>query len=106
MKHKPYQKPQNTLQFIHKEFNHPPDIIKQISITIKTRLLNHSSNEGFPSYYEKTLKKSRYNVYPQYKPTNQNANNKVNRKRNIIWFNLSFSKTVSTKNWSLFLLIF
>ena len=38
--YKPY-----SLQYIHKESNHPTNIIKQISITIETRLSNHSSNE-------------------------------------------------------------
>ena len=43
--YKPYQKPENTLQYIHKESNHPPNTIKQIPMTIETRLLNHSPNE-------------------------------------------------------------
>ena len=33
----------------------------------------------------------------QYKRTNQNSKNKINRKRNIFWFNPLFSKSVSTK---------
>ena len=61
---KPYQKLENTLQYIHKESNHPPNIIKQIPITVKTRLSNHSSNEivfrQAVEDYEKTFKKSRY----------------------------------------------
>ena len=43
--YKPYQKAENTLQYIHKESNHPPNIIKQIPVTIEKRLSNHSSNE-------------------------------------------------------------
>ena len=43
--YKPYQEPENTLQYIHKEFNHIPYIIEQIPITIQTRLSNHSSKE-------------------------------------------------------------
>ena len=42
-------------------------------------------------------KKSGYNVKLQYKPINQNTNNKINRKINIIWFNPPFSETVSAK---------
>ena len=72
--YKPYQKPENTLQY--KESNHPPYIIKQITITIKTRLSNHSSDvTGFchaAEDYEEALKKSGYNVKLRYKPTNQN----------------------------------
>ena len=95
------QKPGSTLQYIHKESNHPPYIIKQIIMTIETRLSNHSSNETVFRHaaedYEKALKKSGYNVKLQYKPTNQNPKNKINRKRNIIWLNPPFSKSVSTK---------
>ena len=86
--YKPYQEPENTLQYIHKESNHSPYIIKQITIPIKTRLSNHSSNETVFCHaaedYEKALKNSGYNVKLQYKPTNQNSKNKTNCKRNII----------------------
>ena len=86
------------IQYIYKESNHPSNI-KQIPITIETRLSNHSPNETVFCHaaedYEKALKKSGYNV--QYKPPNQNTYNKIYLKRNIIWFNLSFVKTVSTK---------
>ena len=86
--YEPYHKPENTLQYIHKESNHPQNIIKQIPVTFETRISNHSSNETVSchaaEYYEKTRKKSGYNVKLQYKPTNQNTNNKINCKRNII----------------------
>ena len=89
------------IQYIHKESNHSPNIIKQIPVTMEIRLSNHLSNEIVFRHaaedYEKALKKSGYNVKLQYKPTNQNTNNKINRKRNIICFNPPFSKTVSTK---------
>ena len=94
-------KPENKLQYIHKKSYHPPNMIKQIRITIERRLPNHSSNEAVFCHpaedYEKALKKSGYNIKLQYKPTSQNTNSKINRKRNIIWFNPPFSKTISTK---------
>ena len=105
--YKPYQKPENALQYIHKESNHPPYIIKQIPITIETRLSNYSSNETVFRHaaedYEKALKKSGYNIKLQYKPTNQNPRNKIHCKRNIIWFNPPFSKSASTKIGNYFL---
>ena len=52
--YKPYQKPENTIQYIHKESNHPPYIIKQIPIAIETRLSNHSSNGKFFVRIQKT----------------------------------------------------
>ena len=82
---KPYRKPDDILQYIQKEFNHPPNTIKQITITIKTRLPNHSSNKTVFRHaaedYEKALKKLGYNVKLQYKLTNQNTNNKINSKK-------------------------
>ena len=85
--YKPYQKPENKLHYIHKEFNHPPCIIKQIPVAIETRLLNHSSNETVFRHavdHKKALNKSGYNVKLQYKPANQNSKNKINRIINII----------------------
>ena len=43
--YRPYQKPDNIMQYIHVESNHPPNIIKQIPKTIEKRLSQLSSNE-------------------------------------------------------------
>ena len=60
--YKGYQKPEYTLFYVHKVFNHPPNIIKQITITIEMRLSNHLSNltvfRHAAEDYEKALKKS------------------------------------------------
>ena len=53
-----YQKPDNIIQYIHVESNHPPNIIKQISKTIEKCLSQLSSNEEIfnesaPFYEEK-----------------------------------------------------
>ena len=37
--YRPYQKPDNIIQFIHVESNHPPNTINQIFKTIELRLL-------------------------------------------------------------------
>ena len=55
--YKPYQKPENKLQYIHEESNHPPYKIKQIPITNETRLSNHSSNETFFLHAAKIMKR-------------------------------------------------
>ena len=70
--YKPYQKPENTLQYIHKESNHPPYIIKQIPITIETRLSNYSSNETVFRHAEKIMKRhSKIQVIMSNYSTNQ-----------------------------------
>ena len=43
--YRPYQKPDNVIQYIHVESNHPPIIIKQIPKIIEKRLSQLYSNE-------------------------------------------------------------
>ena len=86
--YRPYQKPDNIIQYIHVESSHPPNIIKQIPKTIEKRLSQLSSSEENPV---------------KYNPANTEIYNKPNHKRNIIWFNRPFSRNVSTKIGKYFL---
>ena len=66
-------------------------IIKQIPISIETRLSNLSSNENIFKqaipYYEDALKRSGYNHIFKYNPNKTTTGTQSkNRKRNIIWF--------------------
>ena len=68
--------------------------------TVSNRLCRNSSNavifHASKVEYETALKNSWYkNVDFKYNLENKN-NNRRNRQRNIIWFNPSFSQTVST----------
>ena len=47
-------------------------------------------------YYEKCLKNSGYKTKLQYQQPKENNQNKKKRKRNIIWFNPPYSKSVKT----------
>ena len=105
--YRPYQKPDNIIQYIHVESNHPPNIIKQIPKTIEKRLSQLSSseeifNESAP-FYEDKLHQSGYQQKLKYNPANTEIHNKRNHKRNIIWFNPPFSRNVSTKIGKYFL---
>ena len=44
-KYKPYQKPNDQLLYVNTSSNHPPQIIKQLPISISNRLSNNSSNK-------------------------------------------------------------
>ena len=44
--YKPYRKPDNEINYVNVHSNHPPCIIKQIPLSIQTRLSNLSSNEA------------------------------------------------------------
>ena len=109
--YKPYQKPDNTLQYIHTKSNHPRNIIDQIPKTIENRLSKNSSNEKIfkdaAKSYEEALKNSGYNCTLNFNPNaNKNEINNTqnrNRKRKIIWFNPPYSKNVTTKIGKYFL---
>ena len=58
---RPYHKPDDQMQYIHTESNHPPprpqNIIKDIPAFIKTRLSNQSSTEIIFKEYNLKLRK-------------------------------------------------
>ena len=98
--YKPSKKPNDTLLYINKNSNHPPQIIKKFPKTNNDRLCRNSSNaEIFHASkieYETALRNSGYkNVDFKYNLVHKN-NNKRSRQRNIIWFNPPFSQAVST----------
>ena len=105
--YKPYAKPDNQLQYINTQSNHPPNVIKQIPRTIEQRLSDHSSNEEIFAQakipYEKALKESGYQQQLSFKPTKNTNTTSKNRKRNITWFNPPYNKNVMTKIGNKFL---
>ena len=105
--YKPYAKPNNEIKYIHKNSNHPPSVIRQIPLSIESRLSTLSFNEKIfqeaVTSYEKSLQNSGYRQTLTYKsPKNEinshNINkNKRNRKRKIISFNPPFNLKTKTK---------
>ena len=61
---RPCDKPDDIIQYINKEFNHPPNLIKHLLASIEKRLSNNSFDEKLfqesAIYYEDTLNKARY----------------------------------------------
>ena len=92
------------IQYINKESNQPPNIIKHLPISIEKRLSNNSSHEKIfkeaAIYYEDTLNKEACYInklaYHTQSAINQENKNK-NRKRNVVWFNPPYSKSVTTR---------
>ena len=86
------------LIYIHSFSNHPPNVIKQIPNSILERLSKNSSyDEIFNTAkyeYEGALNKSGFKV--DFKYTKNQLQKPKNRSRNIIWFNPTFIKAVST----------
>ena len=69
--YKPYTKPNNEIKYIHKNSNHPPSVIRQIPLSIESKLSTLSLNEkifqeAVPSY-QKALQNSGYRHTLTYK---------------------------------------
>ena len=78
--------------------NHPSQINKQLPNSISERLLKKSCNQEIFNTgkveYKDALKKSGYNV--DLKHTNNKSEKPKSQKQNMIWFKLTFSKSVLT----------
>ena len=95
--YRPYKKPSDKLQYIHKLSNHPPQVLKQLPLSVNDRLSSNSSNEEVfneaKQEYESTLKESGYNTTLKFNKKERKART---RRRNIIWFNPPYNKNVIT----------
>ena len=91
--YKPYKKPNDTLLYANKSFNHPPEIINQLPRIISDRLSRNSSNKEVfntsKGQYEEALKRSGYSKISLSFQQSSASHVKRQRHRNIIWFNLS-----------------
>ena len=98
--YKPYKKPNDQLLYVNTSSNHPPQIIKQLPISISNRLSNNSSNKQVfdmsKGEYEKVLRKSGYRNVNLIYIDRRDIKQKRNCHRSIIWFNPPFNKSVST----------
>ena len=100
---RPCDKSDDIIQYINKEFNHPPNLIKHLQASIEKQLSNNSFDKKIfqesAVYYEDTLNKASYiNKVAYHAPSTSNQENKnKNRQRNVIWFNLPCSKSVTTR---------
>ena len=55
--YRPFCKPNNEISYIHKESNHPPSIIKQIPLSIESRLSKLSSTKKYLRNLHQSFKK-------------------------------------------------
>ena len=105
--YRPFNKTNNEINYIHKQSNHPPSIIKQLPLSVERRLSKLSSNEKIFSnsilIYQEALIKAGYNHKLTYQKHDQKKDNPQQRKRQIIWFNPPYSENVTTKVGKFFL---
>ena len=98
--YKPYKKLNDQLLYVNTSSNNPPQITKQLPISISNRLSNNSSNKQVfdisKGEYEKALRESGYKNASLVYADKKDIKHKRNCSRNIIWFNPPFNKNVST----------
>ena len=100
---RPCDKRDYIIQYINKEFNHPPNLIKHLPVSIEKRLSNNSFDEKIfqesAIYYQDTLNKAGYiDKVAYHAPSASSQENKnKKRQRNVIWFNLPCSQSVTTR---------
>ena len=106
----PYRKPNNRINYVNANSNHPPAIIKQIPKMIENRLAKNSSSkklfDSIKKEYNEALKLNGYSHDINYtKITNETTEKKRKRKRKCIWFNPPFCCSVKTNVGNKFLKI-
>lgn len=97
----PYRKPLDTPQYIHRQSNHPASVLKQVPLGVEKRLNDISSSkeifENAKSDYEKALKNSGFKQKLKWSESTQsNPKAKRRRRRDEIWFNPPFNKSLVT----------
>ena len=98
--------PSHKFTYITKELNHPPSVLRQISVSIEPCLSKQYSNEKvFKEYtqiYQEDLKNYDHQLTNQ-KSVNYKSKETKQHNRKITWCNPAFSKNVSTKVGNKFL---
>ena len=101
--YKPYRKPNDTPLYIHKQSNHPPNILKNLPEMINNRLNSISSNKTVfdqaKGEYERALRLSGHNANLEYHSntsTTKTDKKKKRRQRKVMWYNPPFSSNVCT----------
>ena len=98
-KYYPYRKPNDRPLYIHKNSNHPPQIIRNLPTAISKRVSGISSDQDVFSaaapLYNDALAASGYQEKIEFTET-KTPSKACRRHRNITWFNPPFSKNVAT----------
>ena len=98
--YQPYRKPNDEPFYINRTSTHPPTILSRLPQTISKKISSLSSNYKLFSraapIYNAALENAGYTERVKYdSKINENKPSR-NRKRNIIWYNPPYNKSVST----------
>lgn len=98
--HMPFTKPNHIPKYVNCKSNHPPNILKNIPISINKRLSELSSNVAVFNravpIYQTALQQSGYKHQLQFQETHAVPPKTRRRHRDICWYNPPFSKNVIT----------
>ena len=96
--YEPYTKPNNVIQYVNANSNHPKNVLDNIPIGIEKRVNELSKNEFLfnkhKDTYQEVLSRAGYNYIIKY--TEKRAEKKTNRQRKVIYFNPYFFKSMET----------
>ena len=85
---RPYHKPDDQIQYIHTESNHPPNIIKHIPASIETCLSNLPSTEIIlkesTTHYENNLRQYEYSKKQKLEIASYKGDNLLNKRSELI----------------------
>ena len=106
---KPFMKENDKPLYVHKQSNHPKNILENIPLAVNKRLSSISSNKEIFDQaappYQAALEESGYTHKLEFDPNVTNTGRKKNRTRRVTWFNPPFSSTVATNIGGKFLQI-
>ena len=92
---------------VNSKLNHPEYVLKYIPLAVNNRLQNISSSQNIfketAQHYQKAIKASVYDHQLAYSHKDENGKNKKRRRKNILYFNAPFCKSVATRFLKLFL---
>ena len=103
--YRPYNKPNNTPQYIHRLSNHPPSIIKSIPEGVNKRLSSRSSNEEMfnlaAPMFQEALNKREYEYTLKFNPKEQEKNSKTPKKKQKKCHLVQSKRTLIKRFWEL-----
>ena len=101
--YKPYRKPNNKPIYVNKQSNRSPNVLKQLPKSNAKGISDTSSRKDIfdksISIYQDALDESGFKEELKYAPNDtsfQEESDQRTRKRKIIWFDLSYSRSVKT----------
>ena len=100
-KHMPYRKPDQVIEYIHINSNHPRHVLKNTVAEVAKRLSTLSSSkeifDAAKGPEQEALRRAGYTEELIYQSTEETTRSRSRRRREVIWFNAPYCMSVETK---------